>query len=66
LLWHLVLSYVWGLRRDTNNKDEAMALWQVLSQALIMNITDLVIFGDSRLYKAYYKGTHLPEVVESI
>jgi ribonuclease HI len=44
-----VLSYSWGIDKDTNNIAEALALWQGLSQAQIMNITDLNVFGDSRI-----------------
>jgi ribonuclease HI len=42
-----VLSYSWGIDKDTNNIAEALALWKGLSQAQIMNITDLNVFGDS-------------------
>jgi len=44
-----VLSYSWGIGKDTNNIVEALALWQGLSQAQIMNITVLNVFGDSRI-----------------
>jgi ribonuclease HI len=44
-----VLSYSWGIDKNTNNIVEALALWQGLSQAQIMNITDLNVFGDSRI-----------------
>jgi ribonuclease HI len=44
-----VLSYSWGINKDTNNIAESLALWQGLSQAQLMNITDLNVFGCSRI-----------------
>jgi ribonuclease HI len=41
--------FSWGLETETNNKAEALALWQGLHQAIKNNIQDLVIIGDSRL-----------------
>jgi len=41
------ISFAWGLGIETNNKAEALALWQGLNQAIIHNIQDLVIIGDS-------------------
>jgi ribonuclease HI len=43
------LSFAWGLGFETNNRAEALALWQGLTQALILNIHDLLILGDSRI-----------------
>jgi ribonuclease HI len=45
----LELSYAWGLGVDTNNRAEALALWQGLNQAISKKVKDLVIIGDSRL-----------------
>jgi len=44
-----ILSYSWGIGKDTNNIAEVLALWQGLSQALAKNITDLNVFGDSHI-----------------
>jgi ribonuclease HI len=44
-----VISYSWGIGKDTNNIVEALALWEGLSQAQLRNITDLNVFGDSRI-----------------
>ena len=44
-----VLSYSWGIGEDTNNVAEALSLWKGISQALAKNITDLNVFGDSRV-----------------
>jgi hypothetical protein len=44
-----VLSYSWGIVKDTNNIAKALTLWQGLSQAQLMNITDLNVFGDSHI-----------------
>jgi ribonuclease HI len=52
-LWNpngqLELSYAWGLGTETNNRAEALALWQGLNQAISKNVKDLVILGDSKL-----------------
>jgi ribonuclease HI len=45
----LELSYAWGLGEDSNNRAEALALWQGLNQAISKKVNDLVIIGDSRL-----------------
>jgi ribonuclease HI len=45
----LELSYAWGLGAETNNRAEALALWQGLNQAISKNVQDLVIIGDSRI-----------------
>jgi len=44
-----IASFAWGLGIDSNNSAEALALWKGLSQALSLNISDLVVFRDSRL-----------------
>ena len=46
---NLLLKYSWGLGTETNNKAEALALWQGLIQAKNMGINDLIVFGDSRI-----------------
>jgi ribonuclease HI len=46
---HPELSFAWGLGIETNNRAEALALWQGLNQAINHNVQDLVIIGDSRL-----------------
>jgi ribonuclease HI len=43
------LTYTWGLRMDTNNHAEILALWQGLNLATERNVQNLVIFGDSRI-----------------
>jgi ribonuclease HI len=45
----LEITYAWGLGTETNNRAEALALWQGLTQAINQNVQDLVIIGDSRL-----------------
>jgi ribonuclease HI len=45
----LTLSYAWGLGQDTNNRAEALALWQGLVLARRKNLRSLVVFGDSRV-----------------
>lgn len=42
-------SFSWGLGVDSNNKAEAMALWQGLTQAQDRGITSISVFGDSRI-----------------
>jgi ribonuclease HI len=44
-----ILSYAWGLGTETNNRAEALALWQGLNQAINNSIQELVIIGDSRI-----------------
>jgi ribonuclease HI len=46
---NIILRYAWGIGIDSNNKVEALALWQGLTQALILNIQDLIVLGDSRI-----------------
>jgi ribonuclease HI len=46
---NIILRYAWGLGIEPNNKAEALALWQGLTQALSLNIRDLIVIGDSRL-----------------
>jgi ribonuclease HI len=55
-----VFSYSWGIDEDTNNIAEALALWQGLSQALARNITDLNVFGDSRIVIQALISKNLP------
>eukprot|EP00253_Pinus_taeda_P024317 PITA_24317 len=43
------LRFHWGLGIETNNRAEALALWQGLSLAINRNILSLSVFGDSRL-----------------
>ena len=42
-----ILSFAWGLGHDSNNRVEALALWKGLKLSLSLNITALVVFGDS-------------------
>jgi ribonuclease HI len=44
-----ILRFAWGLGVASNNRAEALALWQGLKQALLLNIRDLVVLGDSRV-----------------
>jgi ribonuclease HI len=46
---NLIWKFSWGLGVETNNVAEALALWQGLSQASHLGITDLTVVGDSRL-----------------
>jgi ribonuclease HI len=46
---HLEFSFSWGLGIESNNRAEALALWQGIIQAINHNVQDLVIIGDSRL-----------------
>lgn len=43
------LRFHWGLGIESNNRAEALALWQGLNLAINRNILSLSIFGDSRL-----------------
>eukprot|EP00253_Pinus_taeda_P012315 PITA_12315 len=43
------LRFHWVLGIETNNRAEALALWQGLTQAIKRNILSLAVFGDSRL-----------------
>eukprot|EP00253_Pinus_taeda_P006677 PITA_06677 len=43
------MRFHWGLGIETNNRAEALALWQGLTQAIKRNILSLAVFGDSRL-----------------
>jgi len=43
------LRFTWGLGTKTNNRVEALALWQELIQEISHIIQDLVIIGDSRI-----------------
>ena len=45
----ILTSYAWGLGMETNNKAEALALWQGLKQARRNNIDEISVFGDSRI-----------------
>ena len=42
-----LLRFAWGLGTETNNRAEALALWQGLNQAINSNIQKLVIVRDS-------------------
>eukprot|EP00253_Pinus_taeda_P024961 PITA_24961 len=44
-----LLRYHWGLGIESNNRAEALALWQGLTLALKWNIQSLTVFGDSQL-----------------
>jgi len=37
---HLELRFAWGLGIETNNRAEALALWQGINQAIIHNVQD--------------------------
>lgn len=43
------MRFHWGLGIETNNRAEALALWQGLKLAINRNILSLSVFGDSRL-----------------
>ena len=43
------LRFHWGLGIESNNRAEALALWQGLNLAINRNILSISIFGDSRL-----------------
>lgn len=45
----ITLSFSLGLGQNSNNRAEALALWQGLKLALSKNIRKLVVFGDSRI-----------------
>ena len=42
-------KFPWGLGIDTNNMDEALALWQGLRKAEELGITKKIVIGDSRV-----------------
>eukprot|EP00253_Pinus_taeda_P022123 PITA_22123 len=44
-----VIQFAWGLGKESNNKAEALALWQGLSQAIKGNFLSISVFGDSRI-----------------
>jgi ribonuclease HI len=66
------LSSTWGLRTETNNRVEALALWQGIIQAISHNIQDLVIIGDSRIvikaliHQSKLKNAKLNNLLEKI
>jgi ribonuclease HI len=68
----LELSYAWGLGVETNNRAEALALWQGLNQAISKKVKDLVIIGDSKLIiqaltlRNPVKQTKLQHILEKI
>ena len=43
------MSFAWGLGYDSNNRAEALALWQGLKLAHNMKITSLSVFADSQI-----------------
>eukprot|EP00253_Pinus_taeda_P022475 PITA_22475 len=43
------MRFHWGLGIETNNRAQALALWQGLNLAINKNILSLSVFGDSRL-----------------
>lgn len=43
------LRFAWGLGKESNNRAEALALWQGLSQAIKGNVRSISVFGDSRI-----------------
>ena len=43
------LRFHWGLGIESNNRAEALALWQGLNLAINRNILSLSVFGDSRI-----------------
>jgi len=54
-----VMKYAIGLGIDTNNRAEALALWQGLKLAIQHNIQDLIVIGDSRIIiQAMVKKSH--------
>jgi ribonuclease HI len=61
---NLVLSFAWGLGLLSNNSAEYLALWQGLSQARTLLISNLVVIGDSRIVIQSLVGrkrpNHLP------
>jgi ribonuclease HI len=67
-----VLKYAIGLGKDTNNRAEALALWQGLSLAINQNIHDITVIGDSRLIinalvkKISTNSTHLQTLLDKI
>jgi hypothetical protein len=44
-----ILWFAWGLGVASNNREESLSLWQGLNQALLLNIRDMVVLGDSRV-----------------
>ena len=44
-----VLRFAWGLGKESNNRAEALALWQGLNQAIKGKFLSISVFGDSRL-----------------
>ena len=56
----ILATYAWGLGTMSNNKAEALALWQGLRQAQERNLDSLVVFGDSKLIIQALKTKKLP------
>eukprot|EP00253_Pinus_taeda_P015500 PITA_15500 len=44
-----VIRFAWGLGKESNNRAEALALWQGLSQAIKGKFLSISVFGDSRI-----------------
>jgi ribonuclease HI len=59
---NLIARYAWGLGTESNNKAEALALWQGLTQAISLGIQNLTVIGDSRfLIQALNHNTRISD-----
>jgi hypothetical protein len=57
------ISYSWGLRIETNNREEALTMLQGIRQEISSNVQNLVVFGDSRLLIQAIQTRKLPNQV---
>jgi len=66
------MRFHWGLGIETNNRAEALALWQGLNLEINRNILSLSVFGDSRLiiqallYPKTSHQVHLATIIKKI
>eukprot|EP00253_Pinus_taeda_P022364 PITA_22364 len=66
------MRFHWGLGIETNNRAEALALWQGLNLAINRNILSLSVFGDSRLiiqallFPKTSHQVHLASIIKNI
>jgi ribonuclease HI len=68
----LEISFTWGLGIETNNRAEALSLWQGINQEISHDFQDLVIIGDSWLIiksltlRSRVKNEKLHHILEKI
>jgi ribonuclease HI len=66
------LIFAWGLRTETNNREEVVALWRGIIQVINHRVQDMVIIGDSRIviktliHQSKLKNVELNNLLEKI